>query len=97
VIDLGGVELAMANGIGVVGVVLMVGLMIMRGHLIPGKWHRESIADCHKQIEAAEARADRWEAVALKALNATEQLAEPVAVGAKVLSTIPTAGEDVST
>jgi hypothetical protein len=94
--DLGGTELVMANGIGVVGVVLMVGLMIMRGHLIPGKWHRDAIDDCHKQIGAAEARADRWEAVALRVLEATEKLAEPVAVGAKVLTTIPTIDEEVT-
>lgn len=37
----------------------------------------------------AEDRADRWEAVALKALSATERLTEPVETAAKVLTKIP--------
>lgn len=81
------------NGAGVVGVVLMVGLLIMRGHLIPGPWHREALKTAHEREAKAESRADRWEGVALRALDATERLTEPVVVATKVLTTIPTVGE----
>ena len=77
------------NGLGVVGVVLLVGLLIMRGHLIPGKWHRDAMTAAADQIAKAEERADRWETVALRALDASERLAEPVGVAAKVLTTLP--------
>lgn len=81
---------AFLNGLGVVGVVLLVGLLIMRGYLIPGSWHRDAMKTCQEQTAKAEARADRWEAVALKALNATERLTEPVEIAAKVMTRIPT-------
>jgi hypothetical protein len=90
----GGVELALANGIGVVSVVFGVGMLVIRGYLIPGKWHRESMQDAHDQVARAEERADRWEAVALRALDATERLTEPTAVAAKVLSQLPNPAAD---
>lgn len=80
---------ALLNGVGVVGVVLLVGGLIMRGHLIPGSWHREAMAQANDLVVKAEARADRWEAVALRALDATERLTVPVTVTAKVLSKMP--------
>ena len=80
---------AFLNGVGVVGVVFLVGLLVMRGHLIPGRTHREFVGHAREQIDKAEKRADRWEAVALRTLEATERLAEPVDVAAKVLTTIP--------
>jgi hypothetical protein len=85
---------AMANGIGVVGVVFLVGMLIMRGHLIPGKWHREALATAHGLAARAEERAERWESIALKALDATERLAEPVGVAAKVLTTLPNPSQE---
>lgn len=85
---------ALLNGVGVVGVVVLVGLLIMRGHLIPGKWHREAIQAAQDQTDKAEVRADRWEAVALRALDATEKLTEPVTVAAKVMSKIPSAAQE---
>lgn len=78
------------NGLGVVGVVLLVGLLIIRGHLIPGKWHRDAMQTQADQIVKAENRADRWEGVALRALDATERLAEPVEIAAKVMTRLPT-------
>jgi hypothetical protein len=81
------------NGAGVVGVVLMVGLLIMRGHLIPGATHREALMHAQEREAKAELRADRWEGVALRALDATERLTEPVVVATKVLTTIPTVRE----
>lgn len=80
---------ALANGIGVVGVVFLVGMMIMRGHLVPGRWHRDAVLHARDVAMKAEARADRWEAVALNALSATERLIEPVETAAKVLTKIP--------
>ena len=79
-----------ANGIGVVGVVLIVGGLIWRGYLVPRPAHLE-LVNLHKDSCAkAEQQRDRWEAVALKALNASEQLAEPMTVTAKVLTKLPT-------
>lgn len=80
------------NGLGVVGVVLLVGILIMRGVLIPGSWHREAMRIAGTRELKAEERADRWEAVALRALDATERLTEPVEIAAKVMTRIPTAG-----
>lgn len=84
------------DGVGVVAVVLLVGLLIMRGHLIPGKWHRDAMTTAAVQIEKAESRADRWETVALRALDATERLTEPVEIAAKVMTRIPTLGGPAS-
>ena len=81
---------AIANGYDVVGVVLIVGLLLFRGALIPGPIHRQALKVAHLAAERAEARADRWEAVALKALDGTERLIEPVETAAKVLTKIPT-------
>lgn len=85
---------ALANGVGVVGVVFMVGVLIMRGHLIPGRTHREVINNAAEAVSKAEERADRWEAVALRALSATEQMVEPMAVTAKVLTKLPSPTQD---
>jgi hypothetical protein len=84
---------AFLNGAGVVSVVLAMGFLVFRGHLIPGKWHREALNTAADRITKAEERADRWEAVALRALDATERLTEPVVVATKVLTTIPTVEE----
>lgn len=78
------------NGAGVVSVVLMVTVLIMRGHLIPGPWHREAIRIAQERETKADARADRWESVALRALDATERLTEPVEIAAKVMTQLPT-------
>lgn len=80
---------ALLNGVGVVGVVFFVGALIMRGHLVPGRTHAEFIGHAKAQIDRAEKRADRWEAVALRTLEATEKLAEPVEVASQVLTKIP--------
>lgn len=85
---------ALANGVGVVSVVFFVGLLIMKGHLVPGKTHREAVAHHEKQAAKAEERAERWEGVALKALQATERLAEPVETAAKVLTKLPSPAQD---
>lgn len=74
-------------------VVLMVGILIMRGHLIPGTWHREALRHAQEREAKAEARSDRWEAVALRALDATEKLTEPVEIAAKVMTRLPNVGE----
>lgn len=87
---------ALANGVGVVGVVFMVGVLIMRGYLIPGKWHREAIAAAQDQVSRAEERADRWETVALRALDATERLTEPVVVATRVLTELPNPSQEAS-
>ena len=80
---------ALANGVGVVTVVVIVGLMVMRGSLVPGTIHREAVAAAKQETRKAEERAARWETVALSALRATEKLADPVAVTARVLTTLP--------
>lgn len=85
---------AMANGVGVVGVVFMFGLLIIRGHLIPGRWHRDAIQAANDQVARAEERADRWESVALRALDATERLTEPVVVATKVLTRLPNPSQE---
>lgn len=87
--ELSELALAISNGAGVVGVVVLMGWLIVRGHLIPGKWHREAIAQARESVSKAEERADRWESVALRALDATEKLAQPVAVSARVLTQLP--------
>lgn len=86
-------EPVLLNGVGVVSVVLMVGLLMMKGHLIPGSIHREALKQAHEREAKAESRADRWESVALRALDATERLTEPVVVATKVLTNIPTVPE----
>jgi hypothetical protein len=86
---------ALLNGLGVVGVVLLVGLLIFRGLLIPVGWHRDALNAASKQIDKAEARADRWEAVALRALDATERLTEPVEIAAKVMTRLPVVTDEV--
>lgn len=91
------VDPALANGIGVVGVVFVVGMMVVRGHLIPGRWHSEAIAAAQGQVDRAEERADRWEAVALRALDATERLTEPLEVTAKVLTKLPQPSQEGAT
>lgn len=83
----------LANGVGVVGVVFMIGLLIMKGHLVPGPTHREALRIATEREAKAERRAERWEGVALRALDATERLTEPVVVATKVLTTIPTVPE----
>lgn len=80
---------AFLNGAGVITVVLFVGVLIMRGNLVPGAVHKEALANAHIQVARAEERADRWESVALRALDATERLTEPVVVATKVLSRLP--------
>ena len=81
---------AVANGYDVVGVIFIVGVLLFRGHLVPGPIHRQALKVAHQAADRAEARADRWEAVALKALDGTERLIEPVETAAKVLTKIPT-------
>jgi hypothetical protein len=81
---------ALANGIGVVGVVFIFGVLIWRGQLIPKTTHNEILHASRDAAMRAEERADRWEAVALNALQATERLIEPVETAAKVLTKIPT-------
>lgn len=81
---------ALLNGVGVVGVVLIVGVLIWRGQLIPKATHVEILTASREAASRAEDRADRWEAVALKALDGTERLIEPVETAAKVLTKIPT-------
>ena len=78
-----------ADGVGVVAVVLFVGLLLFRGALVPGPQHRAALQSANDAAAKAEARADRWEAVALRALTATERLTEPVETAAKVLTKIP--------
>ena len=85
------------NGVGVVGVIVFVGMLVIRGHLIPGRWHRGALAEAKEAIEKAEQRADRWEQVALRALDATEQLTGPVATTAKVLAKFPNPSKDFDT
>lgn len=85
---------ALANGAGVVTVVLIVGLMVMRGNLVPGRTHREALRESAKREAKAEDRADRWEQVALQTLRATERLAEPMAVTAKVLTKLPNPSQE---
>lgn len=85
---------ALANGVGVVGVVFFVGVLVMKGHLVPGKTHREAVLHARDVAMKAEERADRWEAVALRALSATERLTEPVETAAKVLTKIPAASPE---
>lgn len=80
---------ALYNGVGVVTVIVLVGLAVMRGKLVPGETHREALKAAAEQVRKAEDRADRWEAVALQVLRATERLAEPVSTAAKVLTTLP--------
>lgn len=80
---------ALFNGVGVVAVVLFVGVLIMKGHLVPGAIHKEAVAAAEGRTAEAEKRAERWEDVALKALKATERLAEPVETAAKVLTKLP--------
>ena len=80
---------ALANGVGVVGVVFFVGVLVMKGHLVPGKTHREALEHYRDNAAKAEKRADRWEQVALRALTATERLTEPVETAAKVLTKLP--------
>lgn len=80
---------AFLNGAGVITVVLFVGVLIMRGHLVPGKVHTDALNVAAKQVARAEERAERWESVALRALDATERLTEPVVVATKVLSRLP--------
>lgn len=85
---------ALANGIGVVGVVFFVGGLVWRGHLVPRSLHREVVEHHKTHAVKAEARAERWESVALKALQATESLAEPVETAAKVLTKLPNPARD---
>lgn len=79
-----------ANGYDAAAVVLVVGILMFRGQLISGPEHRRALKVAHDVANRAEDRADRWEAVALKALDATERLTEPVETAAKVLTKIPT-------
>jgi hypothetical protein len=65
----------------------------MKGHLVPGSTHRAAVKDAQDREAKAESRAERWEGVALRALDATERLTEPVVVATKVLTTIPTLPE----
>ena len=85
------------NGVGVVGVIVFVGTLIMRSHLIPGKWHREALGEAKEATQKAENRADRWEQVALRALDATERLTGPVATTAKVLTQFPNPSKEDET
>lgn len=85
---------AFLNGAGVVSVVLVVGLLIFFGQLIPGRTHRAVVKAANDQTTKAEARAERWEDVALKALQATERLAGPVETAAKVLTKMPNPARD---
>ena len=85
---------ALANGIGVVGVIVLGGFLIWRGFLIPRSTHREIVAVYQGNAEKAEAQRDRWESVALRSLEATERLAEPMTVTAKVLTKLPSPRED---
>ena len=82
------------DAVGAVGVCLVAAFSIMRGHLIPGKTHREALAAVESRVAEAESRANRWEGVALKALDATERLTEPVAISARVLERLPNPSED---
>lgn len=85
---------AFLNGAGVVSVVLVVGLLIWFGQLIPRKLHLAHLKVVQQQADKADERADRWEAVALRVLDATERLAEPVEVTAKVLTKLPNPARD---
>ena len=87
---------ALANGVGVVAVVFIVGLLIWRGHLVPGPLHKEVVKHHKDATEEACKRADRWEATALQALSATEALAEPVETAVKVLTKFPVVGKEES-
>lgn len=85
---------AFLNGAGVVSVVLVVGLLIFFGHLVPGRIHRAAVQAANDQTTKAEERAERWEDVALMALRATEKLAVPVETAAKVLTRLPNPARD---
>jgi hypothetical protein len=85
---------ALANGIGVVGVVFVFGVLIWRGYLVPRPSHLELVQLHQHNAENAEERADRWEAVAVRALDATEKLTEPVVVAAKVMTKLPNPAQE---
>lgn len=80
---------AFMNGAGVAGVVLFMGMMVVTGRLVPRRMFLERIEAERRISEREGIRADRWEAVALRSLEATEKLTEPLDVAAKVLTKLP--------
>ena len=66
------------NGAGVVGVIVIIGVLVITDKLV---WH--------KRLKAAEARADRWEQIALQLLGVTEKLTVQAEVTNEVLTRLP--------
>lgn len=57
---LDGLPLALANGIGVVGVVLIVGWLVWTGRLIPKATHDAQIQDLRDRIEDEQHEKGEW-------------------------------------
>lgn len=66
------------NGGGVVSVIVVMGLLVITDKLV---WH--------KRLKAAEARADRWEQIALTSLGVAEKLTVHAEVSNEVLTRLP--------
>lgn len=77
------------NGCGAVGTALFFGILVVTGRLVPRNTHAATVKLLQDQHNVALVRAERWEAVALRALDATERLSEPLGVAAKVLTKLP--------
>lgn len=60
VTDIEGLPLALANGIGVVGVVLIVGWLVWSGRLIPKSTHESQVADLRDRIEDEQHEKSEW-------------------------------------
>jgi hypothetical protein len=80
-----GIPLPVFNSIGIVGLWGVVALMVITRRLV---WHTD--------LRRAEARADRWEGVALKLLGVSEKLTVSAEVASAVLSTLPDPGSEQS-
>lgn len=61
---------------GVLSLFIIIAITGAMGKWVFGYVVKESMADKDKQIAAAEARAARWEAIALKALNVGEKVVD---------------------
>lgn len=57
-----GISLALANGIGVVGVVLVVGWLVWSGRLMPKATHDAHVALINQQLDDERHEKDEWRA-----------------------------------
>ena len=69
--------------IGPSGLLALAVLLIIRGDLVPRRVHEAVVAD-----------RDHWREIALRNMDATEQLVEPARLSARFIQSFPRAGEN---